>query len=290
MMASLVRRLGVVMLLAESFTACRSAQPSGKPRLTFFEYNRGASSPGHSDLVLRGASGETRFQNVQLEGQSFYDDNSVIPNSFIGPLARFQFGKALNAFTEPYYGYRVVHYFARHPAWAIGGEFTHHKVFMADPDQVVAVTGLWPGIPVGDGRTRIGDQFKTFNVSHGVNHISVIGQRRWMLAPTERVPDGRLQPYVSFGAGPAVPHLELEAVRDGQVRRLAYGYNAGLGNWGVGAGGGVRWRLTDRFGVYGEYKWTYSHLGDMTVDDGSETNAQMQFVSNHAMWGVSFGF
>ena len=176
-------RLGalvVLLTIAALTAACRSAQTAGPVRLTVFEYNRGASSPDRSDLVFGSGANQTRFHDVRLEGQSFYDDNSIVPNSFLGPLARGEFKKALNAFTEPYYGYRLLHFLRAHPTWAVGVEFTHHKAFMADPDQRTLVTGPWSGLDA-DGRTRLGDQFRTLNVSHGVNHVAFVVQRRWQI-------------------------------------------------------------------------------------------------------------
>ena len=283
-----MRILALIVLLAPTW-ACSSTTASGKIRLTFVEYNRGMSAPGNSDLAIGPDAGGTRFHDLRLEGLPFFPDDSVIPNAFIKPLFHLDIPAAVKAFTEPYYGVRVYRFFAKHPQWGIGLDFTHLKAFMADPTQRVQVTGPWPRV-APDGTVALGDHFEDLNVSHGVNHVAVNAAYRWMLRPSSRFPDGRFQPYVTAGGGPAVPHLELTVKSDGQLQRKAFGYQWRFGNWGIGAGAGLRWRFASHLGVYGEYRWTYSILDNMTYDNGEDVSVRMRFSSQHALWGISIGF
>ena len=285
------RSVGIVLLcfLLGVAGGCSSATSTGRVTFNYIDYNRGASFPSHSDVDIITPAGETRFHDVQLEGKSFFEDNSIIPHAFVKPLLHGKFGDALNAFTEPYYGYRFHHFFKSRPEWGFGVEFTHLKVSIADRQQSVSVTGPWPGVSP-DGQVIVGDQFAVFDVSHGVNHVALSGVRRWVLLPSTMAPDGRLQPFVTVGAGPAVPHLELTINQDGEGQRKAYSYNLRRGNWGLESGTGLRWKISPHFGAYGEYKWSYSILNNMRFDNGEEGRVRMRFSSHHLMWGLSYGF
>ncbi len=268
---------------------CTSTQPAGRITLNLIEYNRGLSVPSRSDVGITTVGDETRLHDVRLEGSSFYPDDSPIPNAFIKPLLRLDFPAAIHAFTEPYYGFRIYRFFKGHPHWGVGLDFTHLKVFMADRGQKVRITGPWPDLPP-DGQIVLGEHFDTLNVSHGVNHVAFNGVYRWMLLPSPKAPDGRLQPFVSGGGGPAFPHPEMTVRQDGQLQRKVYSYQWRLGNWGMGAGAGLRWKVTTHFGLYNEYKWTYSILNNMRFDNGEVGLIRMRFSSAHAAWGIFYGF
>lgn len=285
----------MVWLVAGLTLGCSSAS-AGKIPLTFVEYNRGLSTSGSSDVTIASFhSSELRYHDVKLEGLPLFPDGSIIPNAFFKPLFHGDFHGALNAFTEPYYGIRIYHFFAGHPHWGAGLDFIHLKVFMADPDQKVSVT-CCPSVGA-DGQVRLlaelvrlGDWFDTLNVSHGVNHVSFNAAYRWMFRPSANAPEGRFQPFVDAGGGPAVPHLELTTREGARLSKKAYSYNWRLGNWALGAGAGLRWKIKKRFGTYAEYKWTYSILNNMHYDNADEATVRMKFSSSHVAWGVSFGF
>lgn len=279
----------VLGLLVGCSGGCRFSTTPGKMTLNFVEYNRGYSFPTHSDVVIT-AGGETaRFYDVNLEGSSFFPDNSIIPNAFIKPLFRLDIKGTIGAFTEPYYGIRFYHFFKNHPNWGVGLDFIHFKVFMADRSQKVRATGSWAGAPL-DGQAVIGDYFEELNISHGVNHVSFMLTHRWMFRPTAEIPDGRLQLFVSAGAGPAVPHPQIKTKENGQVRKKAGSYQWRLGNWGMGLGMGLRWKLSPHFGLYGEYKWTYSVLDEMRYDEGEDGSVRFRFFDQHLLWGLSVIF
>lgn len=257
------------------------------PTRTYIEYSRGKSFPTRSDISLKYYNNYNyRFHGVYLEDESFFPDDSILPNAFFSPLFDLRFGDALDAFTEPYYSIRLIHFLKKNPRLGIGLELIHLKVFLMDKEQSVRMTGVYDGVPV-DGRVRIGDYLDLFNVSHGVNHVSLLFNYRWLLAKTPRVPDGRLQPFASFSLGPAVPHLELDLKKADKIEKKAYSYQWGWGNWGMGMGLGLRYKPNRRVGFYLEYKFTYSYLHDMYFDDDLTARVMMNFFTHHLQWGIS---
>ena len=262
----------------------------GMMNLNYFEYNRGVSSHTTSDLHINYNNNDYTFKDMKLIDKSFFPDDSIIPNAFLKPLLKFEFGDALKAFTEPYYAYRFIRFLKSNPHIGIGIEFIHLKVFLEDMDQNLEMTGTLNGGQVSS-KARIGDYITMLNVSHGVNHLGLHLTYRWMLDKTEKIQDGRLQPYLNISAGPAIPHLEIDLVENGVSRRVAYSYQSGFKNWGFGAGAGVRYKPWPKLGFFLEYKFTYSHLHDMYFDDLKKTsNAGMSFSVHHLQWGLSFMF
>ncbi len=262
----------------------------GKMTVNYFEYSRGISSHSSSDLHIKYNNNDYTFKEMKLIDKSFFPDDSIIPNAFFKPLLKFKIDDALKAFTEPYYAYRFIHFLKRNPNIGIGIEFIHLKVFLEDMNQSLNMTGIFNGEQV-DRNVRVGDYITMFNVSHGVNHLSLHLTYRWMLNKTEKIQDGRFQPYVNISAGPAIPHLEMDLVEGGSIKRVAYSYQAGFKNWGVGAGAGIRFKPWNRLGFYLEYKFTHSHLHDMYLDELKKTsNVGMSFSVHHLQWGLSFMF
>jgi hypothetical protein len=223
---------------------------------------------------------------MYLEDESFSNDNSILPKAFVKPLFKLKLGDAVAAFTEPYYSYRLIHFLKKNPRIGFGIEFIHLKVFLMNKDQRVHMTGTVDGEPI-DAMVRVGDYLDKFNVSHGVNHAGVHFVYRWLLKKTPQIKDGRLQPYVNFSFGPAVPHPELNTNRNGEIKEQAYSFQPSLKNWGGGLGAGVRYKISRRLGLYMEYKLTYSHLNGMHFDDMDDTNVNMDFWTNHLQWGLS---
>jgi hypothetical protein len=251
---------------------------------TYFEYNRGTSFPLYSDLSLNYGNHDFKFHNIYFDDYSFFPDDSIIPNAFLKPLFRGKFSEALKAFTEPYYGYRLIHFLKKYPRIGIGVEFIHHKIFLDDKNQTVKISGTYDGAPVNKD-ILIGDYIDYFSVSHGINHLSLTLFYRWMLKQTPRIPDGKLQPFIMFSAGPTFPHLELK-LTENPSQWAAFSYNSGSGNYGLGTGLGIRYKPWKHFGFYLEYKLTYSHLHCMSFDDG-KGEVNMSFISHHIQWGIS---
>ena len=108
-------RLPVICLALIILGSCAGGMESHRITLNYFEYNRGKSFPVHSDIGMEWGGHSLNFNNVRFEDDSFFPDNSIIPNAFLRPLFNLRFSDALKAFTEPYYGYRFIHFFRSNP-------------------------------------------------------------------------------------------------------------------------------------------------------------------------------
>jgi len=255
--------------------------------LNYIEYNRGKSFPVYSNLSITTPSNQFTFHHLYFEDDSFYPDNFFLPNAFIKPLFQLKLDNAADAFTEPYYGFRFIHFFKKNPRLGIGIEFIHHKIFLNDRDQQVRVTGNFEGSEI-DQVESIQNYLEYFSISHGINHIGLALVYRLMLLPTEQIPDGRLQPFLTVTAGPTIPHLEVKLSESSQEWD-AYSYQPSWRNFGAGLGIGIRYKPWRHFGFYLEYKLTYSHLHGMHFDD-LEGDVSMDFFANHLQWGISYMF
>jgi hypothetical protein len=278
-----------VLLFSALGSSCLSTTGSSGRSMTlnYIEYNRGKSFPVYSDLSISTPAGQMTFHNLYFEDDSFYPDNSIIPNAFIKPLLQLKLENAADAFTEPYYGFRFIHFLKKNPRLGIGIEFIHHKIFLNDREQQVRVTGNLEGSDF-DRIESIENYLEYFSVSHGINHIGLVLAYRFMLLPTAEIPDGRLQPYLTAAFGPTVPHLELKI--PGSDREWeAYSYQAGWKNFGGGLGIGIRYKPWRHFGFFLEYKLTYSHLHGMHLDE-AEGDLSMHFFTHHLQWGISYIF
>jgi len=266
-------------------------EPAAKPTLGdfFVEYSRGFSTETSGDLMLKYDDTDYTFHAVAYEDRSFYPDNGVIPNAFLVPLGNGDIVAAVKATTEPYYGIRLFYFFLEHPDWGVGLDFIHFKVFL-DIKQTARVTGTEAGQPI-DEQAVVNDRVPYFNISHGVNHLSLAVAYRRRLFPNEDAPEGQLQPFVSLAAGPAIPHTEIK-LRDanGVKQRRAYSFQFGFPNFGIGMALGTRWHFSKHWGTYLEYKYTYSYLHDMFFDDGTEGTIQTSFTDHHLQWGISLIF
>ncbi len=279
----------LLIVTAVVFTGCASGGKRTRMTRFYFEYSRGKSFPTHSDVSMKYDNHDFTFHDLYLEDESFFPDDSIIPNAFIGPLLKLKLNDAKKAFTEPYYNYRFIYFLKKNPHLGIGLEFTHLKVFLMDKDQRVRMSGIYDGVPI-DRTVTVGDYLDTFGVSHGVNHVGVHLVYRWLLKKTPVIKDGRLQPYVAFSFGPTVPHLEVNTREGGVPRRRAYSYQFSLRNWGLGLGTGVRYKPWRRFGFYLEYKLTYSHVHGLHFDEPGDTNVGLDFFTHHLQWGISLMF
>jgi len=278
----------VTILIMMFLTGCASTGKKTSITRNYFEYSRGKSFPTHSDLGMTYDNHDFVFHDVYLEDESFFPDNFIIPNAFIKPLLTLKLREAKNAFTEPYYSYRLIHFLKKNPHIGIGIEFIHLKVFLMDKNQQVRMTGIYNGVEI-DRQVTIGDYLDMFNVSHGVNHIGLYFVYRMMLLKTPQIRDGRLQPYANFSFGPTFPHLELYTVdrENGEVQKRAYSFQSSFRNWGMGMGVGVRYKPWRHFGFYLEYKLTYSYLHGMHFDDVENTNVSIDFFTHQLQWGIS---
>jgi hypothetical protein len=277
----------IFFLLISCFPGLLKAEQN-KMTLDYIEYNRGMSFPTKAQIrILYPGRYDLTFHSVDMTDKSFYPDNSIVPNAFFAPLLKGNLKDALFAFTEPYYGIKFTHFFKSRPNWGIGIEFIHLKVFLPEKEQIVHITGT-EGTEEVNRSESIHNYIRSFNVSHGVNHISLSVVYRLMLLTSEKIPAGKIQPYTSVSFGPCIPHPQLRL--NGEDSYKAFSHQFSFGNLGLGLNLGARFQLFKCFGFYIEYKFTYSLLNDMHFDDDPTSKIRTSFPNSHLAWGISCGF
>jgi len=175
----------------------------------------------------------------------------------------------------PYYGLRYTRFFDQHPNWGIALDYTHYKMY-AQTDRQVRVDGTWKGAPL-NASARMDQYVQHFEISHGVNMLSLTGIYRWqnlsMLA-------GRLQPYVGAGLAYYRPHSE------NTVNNLSHGTGYDASGFGYQLLGGAQYRLGDRWGLFGEVKFN-SGTAKVGIAEGS---AETPLKTFHALGGLQYSF
>lgn len=174
--------------------------------------------------------------------------------------------------SAPYYGLRLLHFFEQQPNWGIGLDYTHYKMY-AKTDRTTQVSGTWKGTAV-NANAPIDQYVQHFELSHGVNMLSIIGVYRWASAAD------RLRPYLGAGLAYYVPHSENTV----DNRSYETGYESS------GAGyqllGGAHYQLTNRVGIFAEAKFN-SGTAEVDISDGK---AETPLRTFHVLTGLSLNF
>ncbi|MGC8201416.1 outer membrane protein [Aliiroseovarius sp. PTFE2010] len=199
------------------------------------------------------------FAEVEL---SFYGGYQTAPHSDVtgndpenGGAQDFTAGWEGKSFSPPpYYGIRATWW--RTPTFGYGVEFTHAKVY-ADSDTLAA------------------NSYERFEMTDGLNLITVNATRRW---PEQW---GDFTPYVSGGLGLAIPHVDIRATGGSHT----FGYQATGPALRLTAG--VSYQINDRWSAFGEYQGSYS-MHTIDLDNGGELKTDI--VTNSLNIGVSYGF
>jgi opacity protein-like surface antigen len=175
----------------------------------------------------------------------------------------------------PYYGLRFTHFFEQQPNWGIALDYTHYKMF-AKTDRVVAVDGTWRGAALS-GSASMNQYVQHFEISHGVNMLSLNGIYRWLNMSWL---DGRLQPYAGAGLAYYRPHSENTVGNQS--------HETGYEPSGFGAQllAGLQYRLNERWGIFAEVK--YNH-GTATVDI-ADGEAETRLRTFHGLIGFNYRF
>ncbi|NNE83519.1 MAG: outer membrane beta-barrel protein [Alphaproteobacteria bacterium] len=102
------------------------------------------------------------------------------------------------------------------------------------------------------------------------------------------VPDGQMQPYLGIGPGIFLTGQKANFRRDidGKI-------DTGHMAVGVDLRAGMRWQLSSRLGVYGEYRMT--HYKTDTTDNNKTASVisehgKTSLTTNHIMGGLTFAF
>ncbi len=250
----------------------------------YIEYNRGWSSPTNTDIKFSSKDLNFEIKDVHLIDNSFFPDNSIIPNAFIKPLLKLDIVGAIKSTTEPYYGIRVFYFLSNSSKFGFGIDFIHFKVFVPDSSQTVFIKGSIFDENISSYED-IHKTIKYFNVSHGVNLIGLTVIYRKQFKKIKKIPDGKVQPYISLALGPCIPHTELKFSWDREPAN--YSYEIRWGNYGAGLSAGVRLHVKKHLGFYLESKLVYTNLANLSFYNG-EGKISMRFSTFHILWGVSY--
>jgi len=212
----------------------------------------GRSSTLDSDVRLR-QPGDT---DLTFHDVGWYDESWVNPK---------------------YYGFRIAYWKRSTPRWGLMLDFTHAKIY-AELAATVRVTGTRDGQPVDDLET-LSNTFPELAMSHGLNTLTVNAVYRWLGRNGSRGAR-RLTPYVGFGIGIAVPHVEVQT---GDSVTAEYQL-AGPTVQGLG---GLDFRIAWGFSIFAEYRINYANLSADLTGGGSLMLAPW---TNHLSTGLTFSF
>jgi opacity protein-like surface antigen len=175
----------------------------------------------------------------------------------------------------PYYGLRFTHFPDRHANWGAAFDFTHYKMY-AKTDRVVRVDGTWNGA-AADGVARMDQYVQRFEISHGVNVLSINAIYRWL---DLGIAGGRLQPYAGVGLTHYRPHSENTVDNSDHET----GYEAS--GFGYQLLGGARYQLTERTSAFVEARFN-SGTAKVDIANGQ---AETPLRTFHAIAGIGFRF
>jgi len=208
-------------------------------------------------LVITGLSNAASAE-VEL---GFYTGYQVAPHSRVegtdpGGAGAFSFlttweGSSFSP--PPYWGLRATYWMNQ--KWGVGVDYNHAKV-IADP------------------ATRAAAGFSRLEFTDGLNIVTANVWRRWENDAR------RWTPYVGAGAGFAFPHVDVSSAGGTTFEYQVTGP-------AVAVVAGVKYEFNDRWGMFGEYKGTYS-MNEATLTNGGTLSTDI--VTNAINVGVSFSF
>jgi lipid A oxidase len=180
-----------------------------------------------------------------------------------------------DSFDEPpYWGLRGTYWFYNNDSgWGVMFDYNHAKV-IADQGKVVGVSGTCDGFDIGP-TDRVGNTFKVMEFTDGLNQFYLGGEYRWM--------HERWTPYVGFGVGASVPHVEVRRAGAGQPNTFEYQL-AGVAVEGLV---GLEYHLTQRISLFGDYKLSFCTNDTDLVGGGS---LDTDIWTNHVTFGASYRF
>jgi lipid A oxidase len=174
--------------------------------------------------------------------------------------------------SPPYWGARGIYWLDSSPAWGVMIDYNHAKIY-SDLGATVKVKGTRDNVALS-GTDRVSNTFDILEFTDGLNQIYLGGTYRWQ--------HERWTPYVGFGVGLSVPHVEVRRTGS-SVKTFEYQVT------GVAVEGlvGVEYRITPRVSAFGDYKLSFSS-NDADLDGGGTLEADIW--TNHFILGLSYRF
>ena len=201
--------------------------------------------PSHAETTLSFYGGYQTAPHSKVTGT--YADSSPM---------RFTTGWEGKSFdTPPYYGLRATWWKTQNLGFAL--EVNHAKVY-------------------ADAEGKQNGGFSRLEFTDGLNLVTVNALYRWQNETR------RFTPYVGFGAGVAIPHVDITPISTG-VHTFGYQVTGPALQWV----GGVSYDLNDRWALFGEYKGSFS-WNKVKLDDGGRLNTNV--VTNALNIGITYKF
>ena len=225
--------------------------------------------------VLGGAASAETEVRIYLGTSSTRDSGLTIRQSATNSNARFSpVAWDSRASENPiYYGLRATHYFESAPNLGLGIDFVHDKAY-AKLERAVGAKGTWNGEPL-DTSAPLSNWVQQLSMSHGINFIGPTLEYRWPAASS-----GRWTLYVGGGPIYYVNHPEST------VNGLALEKYQASG-WGWQVLGGVMFRLTEHWIVFGEMKYS---AGRAQHDVAGGGRFESDLRTTHSVAGVGYRF
>jgi hypothetical protein len=132
-------------------------------------------------------------------------------------------------------------------------DYSHAKV-VADKGAVVSVSGRRDGTAIGP-TDKVGNTFQVMEFTDGLNEFFFGAQYRW--------PHERWTPYVGFGVGPSVRHVEVRRPGVGQPYTFEYQL-AGVEVEGLV---GIEYRFGPHVSAFADYKLSFA-INDTDLKGG----------------------
>jgi len=209
-------------------------------------------------IALFGAT--TAFAESEL---SFYTGIQESPHSRVrgndpGGVGAFSFlstweGRSGEA--PPYYGFRYTYWTSERLGFGV--EFNHAKVY-------------------ADDATLASSGFTNLEFTDGLNILTANVWHRW----PDAFLGGKVTPYVGAGVGLAIPHVDVSSAGG---TTFEYQVTGPAAMWAAG----LKYNFNERWGVFGEYKGTYSQNEAELTNGGSLST---DIITNALNFGVSFSF
>ena len=175
----------------------------------------------------------------------------------------------------PYYGLRFTHFYDQFPNWGVALDFTHYKMY-AKTERIVNAEGTWKGAPVS-GQSPMQQYVQQFEISHGVNVLSLNGIYRWSDTALWGI---RLQPYAGAGLAYYRPHSESI------VDNVPHGSGYDASGFGYQLLAGARYQFTPHIGAFAEVKFNRG-TAQVSIAGG---RAETSLRTFHAIAGLSYSF
>ncbi len=178
-----------------------------------------------------------------------------------------------------YYGVRVSTFLPKNPRLGFEFDYLHYKVY-AKAEESAQFSGTWLGEPI-DTIAPINSRIGRFQITNGVNAMTLGVLYRERLQRSPSFPNGRCQPYI--GGGPAFYYLY--AINRINGRNVRERYEAGT--FGLTLQAGLRYGLSSHFGLFAEGRYTSYHARVNVADNGHATTPLRTW---HSLIGLGYGF